>query len=241
MPQPLALEGESRDRVTRIHDRIEREIRALLDAETVDKLDDTRVKDLLAKLRSKLGGLLDRDVEAKASEALLKRVTEWNRQQFTKAVGIDVPEVSSAIGKRWVKETVSELWDINTSARARVESLLLRASERGLRASAFQDELGRVLGLSRRDARKKAIGQVIRLHGKLTEHRQRTAGIKKYEWFAVGGKRGDGHTRRWHRELHGTVHRWGSPPIGGGGGPHDRGTPGSADQCRCQARAIVEF
>lgn len=70
------------------------------------------------------------------------------------------------------------------------------------------------------------------------DERYQDAGIEKYRWSATGGKAGDGRTRELHKQLHGRVFSYSSPPVidertG------ERGVPGQAYGCRCVAIPVI--
>lgn len=60
------------------------------------------------------------------------------------------------------------------------------------------------------------------------------AGLAEYVWVS----RRDGKVRERHRELHGTVHRYGQPPIADSNG--QRYEPGTRNNCRCRGYPIAD-
>jgi SPP1 gp7 family putative phage head morphogenesis protein len=150
-------------------------------------------------------------------------------------LGLKIPELSRSNVRRHARRTVREIKGITREVAARIAPVVTQAASQGLRAEVLAQELQRRLELSKKSALRRAIEQVIRINSAITRERHEKLGITEYDWHAVD----DQHTRRWHRKLHRTRQRYDSPPMGGGGGPKDRGHPGSADVCRCQAIPVI--
>lgn len=185
------------------------------------------------------GALSDADVDKLAAN-LVREVGVWNATAVDRAlglesVGIKIPEINAKTASRLAKDAAKTIRGVPTELTRRAEPLVRNAALKGLRGKFFEKELAKRLGTTEKHARKIAVGQVIRVNAKLTEERHVALGIEEYEWHA----KIDGHTRRWHKKLHGTRHRYDTPPEGGGGGPHDFGHAGSADTCRCQQIPVI--
>ncbi len=176
---------------------------------------------------------------AKAAGGLIKEVEGYNRRRMGKALGVQVKAIDDKTTARFARESAQELNKFAVGAAESLDGLLVQAAKRGLRAEAFAGELERRLAVQRKKAVRLAVAQVTRTNAKITEHRHAELGITEYIWQAVGGRQGDGHTRPWHAKLHGQRIRYDSPPVGGGGGPKDRGHAGSADVCRCQQIPVI--
>lgn len=153
-----------------------------------------------------------------------------------RSLTIQIPELSRANVRRHARRTVREIQGIADAVAERLAPVVTRAVAGGVRGEVLARELERRLGLERKTAVRKAIGQVIRINSEITRERHEQLGITEYIWRAVD----DAHTRDWHRKLNRTRQRYDSPPLGGGGGPKDYGHPGSADVCRCQAIPVME-
>lgn len=156
-------------------------------------------------------------------------------REAAKEVAIQVPELSPKNVRSLATRTVREVKGIAQSVAERVESAVTRAVTKGIRGEELAKELERILGIEKKAAKRVAVGQVIRINSEVTQQRHEALGITEYIWRATP----DEHTRRWHRKLDKTRQRYDSPPVGGGGGPKDRGHPGSADVCRCQAIPVI--
>jgi SPP1 gp7 family putative phage head morphogenesis protein len=111
----------------------------------------------------------------------------------------------------------------------------------GLTAEEIADALKDRVGVSNSRAMLIARDQSTKLAGAIVQHRQRSAGIKRFvwstsedervrrsvEWSASDGRGGD----EAHAELDGEIFSWDDPPILDG----EVSTPGSPINCRCVA------
>jgi SPP1 gp7 family putative phage head morphogenesis protein len=75
--------------------------------------------------------------------------------------------------------------------------------------------------------------ETARTAAALTQVRAEYVGSTHYRWLSSR----DGRTRKLHRKLDGTVHRWDSPPIAEESG--ERHAPGEFPNCRCVAIPLV--
>ena len=188
------------------------------------------------------------DFEEEEAFELVRQVSLFNRRTMKRAlsvtrpkddaesIALEIPELTIKHTRVLARQTVKEIKGISKSLADRIAPVVNRALAKGLRGEAFAKELQGRLKIERKAARRMAQGQVIRINSQVTEHRHRALGIEEYIWRSTP----DSHTRKWHKNLDRTRQRYDSPPIGGGGGPKDRGNPGSADVCRCQAIPVIK-
>lgn len=172
---------------------------------------------------------------ADASESMGNRVNDFNRtqvdRQFTTVLGIPVLRQ-----ERWLEDklsgfvtgNVSLIKDISEKGIADVSSLIMTRVEAGDSNRTIAKAIEERLEVTRRRARFIARDQVAKLNGKLTELRQKEAGVEEYIWRAVK----DGATRASHLQNDGKRFRWDSPPA--------TGHPGEDYQCRCTAEPVLE-
>lgn len=104
-----------------------------------------------------------------------------------------------------------------------VEAVVRDAYRHGMRVESLSEHLQARYGISKSRANLIARDQVLKLNGQINGHRQAAAGIAEYEWSTSRDER----TRKSHRALQGTRHKWISPPA--------VGHPGQDYQCRCVA------
>ena len=133
-----------------------------------------------------------------------------------------------------------------------VTDYIQRETMKGRRASAIAEEI-----LERFPAHTKARAELIartevsKTQTTLTESRSRLYGVNWYVWRAVGGKGGDGRTRKSHRNMSGVLVSWDDPPapedlfpVIGKNGRKYRNTlghyhAGCCPNCRCYAEPVI--
>jgi SPP1 gp7 family putative phage head morphogenesis protein len=198
---------------------------------TTDSIEETGSEaDLMTRL-------LEPQVKFGEPEAasMVARVTAHNARQMGQSLGVKIPELSTRRSLALARQTVKTILSIAGIVARALAPLIGRSVREGLRGEAFAAEVAKRLKVSEKQAERIAVGQVIRVNSTITQDRHKLLGIVEYKWRAVP----DSNTRDWHRKLDGTVQRYDAPPLGGGGGPKDRGHPGSADVCRCQAIPVI--
>lgn len=94
--------------------------------------------------------------------------------------------------------------------------------------------------------------EVSKTQSALTESRCRIYGVNWYVWRAVGGRGGDGRTRKSHRGMSGVLVNWNDPPapedlfpMVGKNGRRYRNTlghyhAGCCPNCRCYAEPVID-
>jgi len=150
-----------------------------------------------------------------------------------RVIAIDVladPRLSRAsvreLQAAWARENVALIKTMEADMFADLEAEVLKAVAQG------RTDLAKILeqrfGVAENRAKLIARDQVAKLNGKITEHRQTSLGIKKYQWSSSGDER----VRKTHRALDGKVFEWSDPPP--------EGHPGMPIACRCTAEAVIE-
>jgi len=200
-------------------------------------------------LNEKISRLID-DIPRKVSEAidslkysidapLFAMNQQADKDISSLGLSIDVtPELSQRIKedyttnqniniKNWTPEETERLRDM-------VEKNVLSGYNRGELIEMISSEYE----VSMNKARFLARNETSLLMATVRDERYQNAGIRKYRWSATGGKSGDGRTRDLHRELHGKVFSYTSPPV-----IDERtgqtGNPGETYNCRCTAIPII--
>jgi SPP1 gp7 family putative phage head morphogenesis protein len=192
--------------------------------------------DAIKRLRTDLSAVTNQAELESWAHAHIKALDSFNFRQSQEQLSVQIDlKVTPKQRDQLVRLCVATMSKIPLDVAKSVSPIVQRALTQGLRGEEIAGELrGKFKGTAR-EARRAAVGSVIRANSALTEIRHTKAGITEYTWRASP----DRHTRKWHRDLNGTRQRYADPPIGGGGGPKDRGNPGSADVCRCQAIPII--
>lgn len=161
------------------------------------------------------------------------------------AIGIDLGRVIVGEGiedqiAAAVQRHVSLIRGLATETARRIETALIGAMTTGLANRGIADILTREFGLSRRRAALIARDQAGSFNGSLNRIRQQAMGVTQYQWSTSldervrgnpGGKYPNARPSHWGRE--GKTFKWSDPPSDG--------HPGQPINCRCTARAIIEF
>jgi SPP1 gp7 family putative phage head morphogenesis protein len=101
-------------------------------------------------------------------------------------------------------------------------------------ADSIREALEERVGVSNSRGALIARDQTLRLNSQIAEHRQRSAGVRKYTWVTAGDER----VRPGHAELDGEVIEWDDPPVVDDDGT--RAHAGRDFQCRCVPAAYVD-
>lgn len=159
-----------------------------------------------------------REARAYLPAQLLARVSSgMPEKMIRKFRDENVALIKSLVGTEL--EEITEILDEGFKAGKRVEDLRKEIRER--------------FDVTRSKADLLATDQVLKLNAKITETRQKQAGIREYTWSASNDER----VRPMHAELDGTVQAWSDPPITNEEG--DRNHPGEDFRCRCVAIPIL--
>jgi SPP1 gp7 family putative phage head morphogenesis protein len=85
-----------------------------------------------------------------------------------------------------------------------------------------------------KQAEERASFRLLQLNSQIIQEVAQGAGSSHYRWITEQ----DSRVRPNHVELHGEIHSWADPPMGGGTRPGDIGAPGSGYGCRCIAEPL---
>lgn len=174
---------------------------------------------------------------------------ERNKRRFNEAVrsaiGIDLGAVIQAEGigntiDAAVLRNVSLVRGLSQDVARRLSAKLLDALTRGLNNREIEKIITTEFGMARRRAKLIARDQAASFNGDLNRIRQQAMGVTEYVWSTSldervrgnpGGKYPNARPSHWGRE--GKTFKWSSPPSDG--------HPGQPINCRCTARAVIEF
>lgn len=135
--------------------------------------------------------------------------------------------------RQWIDENLALIKSIREDALRRIQSELREAIsstlERGVQTKLLANRIRDLSGVTEKRARLIARDQVGKLNGRLTEYRQRGAGIKEYRWSTSN----DSRVREAHAEREGQIFKWDKPPFDG--------HPGQPINCRCVALPVIDF
>jgi SPP1 gp7 family putative phage head morphogenesis protein len=165
----------------------------------------------------------------------MTRVSDFNRRQQERVMG-GVVNVNVFAHEPWLRdrmalatrEAVALVKDIGPKAAGRIERIVTQGVERGHTTAKIHAAIQREAGITRDRAKLIAIDQVGKFNGKLTELRQRAAGVTHYRWRGVL----DDRERKAHVAREGQLFSWDDPPSDG--------HPGEPVRCRCSAEPALD-
>lgn len=198
-------------------------------------------------LRDVADGLIDglRSLWREAFDTEDERHKRRFNEAVRSAIGINLGAVIQADGigntiDAAVLRNVSLVRGLSQDVVKRLSSKLLDALTRGLNNRELERIITTEFGMARRRAKLIARDQAASFNGDLNRIRQTAMGVTEYTWSCSLDERVRGNPEgrypnakpsHWARE--GKVFKWSNPPEGG--------PPGAAINCRCTARAIIEF
>lgn len=167
-----------------------------------------------------------------------KRANQQNHAQtvsvLKNALGVDVsafimrsPEIAATIDSAMI-ENINLIKSISEEHLKKVQAVIQQKITAGERHESVIGEISRIGQVSQSRAKLIARDQANKLNGSLTQVRQTSLGITKYEWSTSGDER----VRDEHKQNNGKIFDWNNPPP--------TGHPGHDIQCRCVAIPIFE-
>lgn len=203
-----------------------------------DDDDGDPVRRSLSELRRRLARVaadVQSDAEAIASEADRRHSDEWYRR-VRSATGIDVVTTEGWRGEeldQWARQNAALIRSVHTGAVATMEREIEEAFAAGTRPEDLARrwrQRGLPLNFGTVEGRAKVIArdQLNKLNGRLSEMRQREAGVTEYDWRTSHDQR----VRDEHASREGKRYQWDKPPPDG--------HPGRPVQCRCVADAVID-
>lgn len=200
-------------------------------------------------LNEKISGLISNIPDRIAAEidsmkySVYKPLEDMNAQasQDLRNIGITLdvtPQLSQDIINNYTNNLNLGIKNWSTDQTERLRGMIEKNILSGYNRLELIDQISYEYGVSMDKAKFLARQETTLLVSTVRDSRYQGAGIRKYRWSATGGKQGDGRTRPLHRELHGNVFFYSSPPIidertG------QRGNPGNAYGCRCAAIPLL--
>lgn len=198
-------------------------------------------------LRDLLDGLVDgaREAIRETLETEEQRHSRRFNEAARAAIGIDLGRVivGEGIGttiEAAVQRNVALIRGLTGDVAKRIETALLDALTKGLNNAEIGRILTREFGIGRRRAALIARDQAASFNGDLNRIRQTAMGVTEYVWSTSldervrgnpEGKYPNARPSHWDRE--GKTFKWSNPP--------EDGHPGQPINCRCTARAVIEF
>lgn len=198
----------------------------------------------LAALLTKIGARIDK----KAAETALRRkveqmytgVNDFNEEEFKAVIRDAVGAEDFFINEKWqkvarsvwVQENISLIKSIRSQTLEKIRyslgDMVTEAADKQTRAAQLSEAIQDIAHKNRTRADLIARDQIGKLNGRLTQLRQQSAGIGRYEWSTSRDER----VRASHAEREGKIFSWDNPPPDG--------HPGMPIRCRCVAIPVID-
>lgn len=181
-----------------------------------------------------------------AANVFVKSATgtdKFHRKKFVanvkKAIGVDITAITSEertgeLIQEALQENIKLIKSIKTDYQERAQKIIEEALLSGADFTNLKNELLQLGGFRPQDdgieirrAKTIARDQMLRLTAKISEIRQKEAGVTHYFWDTAGDRR----VRDSHKRNRGKRFAWDNPP--------DTGHPGDEINCRCIARPDI--
>ena len=181
------------------------------------------IKKSLDRIFSSMNSTVRADFMKEAANALkgTAKLFELQAQQYNANEIMDLRD-------SFISENTELITNMADEYKHRVRAAIIENLDRGGTTDELAASLSKIKGMTERRAELIAVDQIGKLHGKMQEFYQRSAGVEKYRWRT---KR-DNRVRPEHASREGKIFRWDSPPPDG--------HPGMAIRCRCKAQPVFE-
>lgn len=181
------------------------------------------IKKSLDRIFSSMDSTVKSDFMKEAANALkgTAKLFEIQAQQYNISELMDLRDA-------FISENVELITNMAEEYKHRIRAAIIENLDRGGTTDELAASLSKIEGMTERRAELIAVDQTGKLHGKMQEFYQRSAGVEKYRWRT---KR-DNRVRPEHAAREGKIFRWDSPPPDG--------HPGMAIRCRCKAQPVFE-
>ena len=199
-----------------------------------------RAGDSYESIRQEIGRIPDdpqlAGMTARSAEQQMARLKAYHTDRFTKTMrrylGVKVDFMSDAVLEPVIRRGIQDSVDLIVTIPQRSHQALSDDLIRLAQTKPFDEaEVTKVLRENYKSSgynlRRISRDQTNKAIGRLTEARQRQAGIFEYVWQTVG----DPSVRETHEALNGMTFSWDASPP--------EGPPGTEIQCRCVALAVI--
>lgn len=192
--------------------------------------------------------LTERELK-RSADRVAQAGSDIHRAQLKTVLGVDPisaePWLETEVNA-FVKENSSLITTLTNEQTDKIEQLVFREGRRRSSVSDIKSKIQEQFKTTEARAALIARDQVSKFNGKLTEIRQKNAGITKYTWQTSQ----DGRVRTLsnsggysdHGRLNGQEFSWDDPPITVFKGKRagERNHPGEDIQCRCVALPVLD-
>lgn len=199
----------------------------------------------LGKIRLTFEGMLRQpDVERNLRDEFEEINSESrgvHNRQIRQVLGVDPiaaePWLADEV-RAFVRENASLITTLPEETLADIEQLVFREGRRGASVREIRARIIERFEATESRAQLIARDQVSKFNARLTERRQRQAGITSYIWRTSD----DARVRDDHRRLDDTVQQWDDPPVTVTSGKRagEQNHPGQDIQCRCWPEPVFD-
>lgn len=148
-----------------------------------------------------------------------------------------MPQSLKTIINASVVENVSLIKSIASEYLDNVQGEVMRSIIGGGGLETLIPALQKREGITLRRAKNIALDQTRKVYSSINRERMTAIGVKEFEWIHSGGGQ---HPREEHVAMSGNIYRYDDPPVIDSK-TGEKGFPGTAINCRCIARPIIDF
>jgi SPP1 gp7 family putative phage head morphogenesis protein len=182
---------------------------------------------------------------APEAERLASRLDAGMRETVAETLGVQ-PEITPAMREK-IKAEYSEnvrlsIVNFSQDEAEHLRVAIMASVKAGRPRSSLVDVVQGRLAISRQRAKFIARQETMLFTGTLKKTQYENVGIDRYQWQSIGGRAGDGRTRKAHRDAHGKIFYFdqsknANPVRNAKGEPVH---PQVDWNCRCVCRPVVE-
>ncbi len=171
---------------------------------------------LFLTVRNRMAEELDPEFLDRLAGNAAIETSDFNKEEMTRqlraTIGVDIfltdPSLVETVAA-FTKVNVALIKTIPANYFGQIEDIIRTNLRAGRRAEQFRGELEARFGVTERRAQFIARDQISKINGQLTESRQTDLGLDEYIWRTSRDER----VRESHRDLEGTIQKWGEPPV----------------------------
>jgi len=225
--------------------RVIKEISALIRLMSKDYVNNDLTTDRLKQLEHKYKAIFDSKSQDWANRISSSAFTASDHQfreslkDISKDISIGKLELSDGIKqvfKLSVDDNVSLFKTIPAQFHSKVSNVVYNAISGGQGAYDIAKTIRQFDNQTRNYTQLRTMDQSRKAFSALSRERMINAGVKKFQWFHVGGTE---HPRKLHQELNGKVFNIDNPPyIGDMYQQRIYGYPAQLPNCRCKAKYV---
>lgn len=201
-----------------------------------DAITSQRIQAALERMREGLMAIWRGQRARAAASAQYSRVSGWSGRNVARSLGLDPTELPRvSLDDIWLDRQRQLLDGVRLEYERKIQGALDDIAP-GIDVSDVASRFQQAVRFGPARAKLIAVDSTLSLAGELNQVRQKSLGLEMYMWSTSLDER----VRSHHASLHGSVHRWDDPPVGGGTRPGERGHPTTGIRCRCVAIPVMK-